>query len=458
VDVERSDAASIGPRNRVTAATPRERLARASFWTMAGAAVQLCSGMLTSIAAARILGPLHFGELAITRTTLFTAAMIAGANLGLSASRAVAALARTDPQRAGRVIGLLFNLAVLTSGGATLLCVLLAGPIARQLAAPHLRTAIAVSAPYIVFASLSAVQTGILIGLDAFRSAGSLLALEGFLTMLLLVGAAYRGGVVGAVAGIVVATAIAFLVRRDVLAARCRGHGIVVQHRGVTGEFPLIRDLVVPAVIVGLGAPPFAWMARAMLTRQDHGLVSVGLFSAAYAWGSSVLTIGTQVTRPAMPILTSVFAAGGTEDFRRLLRDTVLLTFSIAMLAALPMMLLSPWIMRAFGPMFESGALVLTIIVASSVLGAVSSALRSALVASSSMWGQAMQSLLWGLTLVGTFYVLRRQGAVGLATAYLVAFAIALMVQAAMTLQASRRPRQPIVPIALPEPIVPPVM
>ena len=418
-------------------ANPRAQLARGTIWTMAGTGGHLAAGVIASVAAARILGPLRFGELAITRTTLFTIMLLAGASIGVATSRAVASMAGSDPERAGRVIGLLFNAVLATSIVATLICIVLAAPIARLVGAPQLATVLAVSAPYIIFTSLSAVQTGALTGLHAFEAAGSMLAFEGVLTGALLISAAYAGGIIGAVAAMVAASAIAFLARGRILAAVGRRHGVVVRHRGVAAELPLIRTLVIPSVLFGLGAQPFAWFARMMLAHGDHGLVEIGIFSAAYSWGASVLTIPAQVTRPAMPILTSLFAKGATADFRRLLRDTLLFVFGTATLVALPIMLLAPWIMRAYGKQFESGALVLVVVAASSLLASLSGALRSALVAVGKVWGQAMQSLLWGVTLVVAFTLLRVHGAIGLAAAYAIAFAASLAAQAVLTVFAA---------------------
>jgi O-antigen/teichoic acid export membrane protein len=201
--------------------------------------------------------------------------------------------------------------------------------------------------------------------------------------------------------------------RKRVLMHECRRRGIVIHHRHVGAEFPLVRAVVVPSLVFGFGAPPFAWMARAILARGSHGLVELGIFSAAYAWGSAVLAVPAQVTRPSMPILTNLLAAGHIRDFHRLF---------------------SHWIMRAYGSAFVSGAMVLALVAASSILGSLSAVLRSALVAAGHVWGQALQSLVWGLTLVAVFYVFREHGAAALAGAYVAAFAVSLAIQTVFTI------------------------
>jgi O-antigen/teichoic acid export membrane protein len=314
---------------------------------------------------------------------------------------------------------------------------------------------VALISPAVLFGSVSAVQIGTLNGFEAFAANGRLLALEGLLTGALLVCGALVDGVRGAVLGIIIATAGAYFLRRHAIASICRDEGIAIRRRGrIVAEIPLLRSLVLPSALFGLGAQPFAWLARALLARGTHGLAEVGVFSAAYSWGAAVLTVPMQVTRPAMPILTNLLAHGDRASFKRLLRDTLLLALGTALLVALPMMALAPWIMRAYGARFAAGTLVLCAVAASSILAALTAALRSALVATGEVWGQVLQSLLWGCTLIGTFYATRAHGAMALGIAYVVAFAVTLAGQVWMTMTALKTERRTRSAVDLSEPVI----
>lgn len=419
---------------------PRRRLAHASFWTMAGTGVHLGAGMLSSIALARLLGPVRFGELAILRTTLLTVTLVVGAQLGVATTRAIAALRTTDAARAGRVLGMLSTLGWSSSALAALICLVLAAPIARQLGAPGLVIPVALLAPAMLFACMSCVHTGAMNGFETFAAAGSLLAAEGVVTAVLLVAGAWVDGVRGAVLAMIASAALFWFLRRRTAASIIREHGVVVQRPPrILYEFRLIRSLVLPTALFGLATQPFAWLARVMLAR--YGLAEVGLFSAAYSWGAAVFTVPAQITRPAMSILTNLLAQGDRNGFRQLLRDTMLVACGAALVVALPLMLLSPWIMRAYGSRFATAAPVLCVIAASSILASLSAALRSALVASGEVWGQVVQSLLWGFALIGMFLALRERGAMALAIAYTVAYGLTLLIQFVLTAAALRSGR-----------------
>jgi len=219
----------------------RARLSRAGLWTIGGTAVHMAFGVLASILAARILGATHFGELSIVRTTFFTVTLLTGASLGTASSHIVAKLHGSDPERTGRVIGLLLNFVLVTGVAAMVAGVMLAGWVARKFGAPQLTGIFTATAPYIVFASLSAVHIGVLTGLEAFGAASMLLALEGVLTGIMIVIAAHLNGVAGAALAMMVAAALTLAGRNRVLKHECRRRGIVIHHRHVGAEFPLIR-------------------------------------------------------------------------------------------------------------------------------------------------------------------------------------------------------------------------
>lgn len=420
-------------------ATPRRRLARATVWNLGGTAISLGSSMLASIAVAWLLGAVDFGAFSIIRATFLTATFLVGMSLVAAMTRTVADLRVTDPARAGRVIGLFTNVVLLTGAAATAACVAFAVPLARQVGSSGLASELALCSPYVVFASVSAIQIGALNGLDAFAPAGAVLAFEGLATALATVIAAHFYGLTGAVFGIVIAAALTCIAGRAALAQRCRERGIVIRHRGVAGEMPFVRDLLLPSVLFAASAQPAAWYARTMLARGPFGLAEVGVFSAAFAWGTAVLSVPAHVSRQAMPILTSLLAAGQHRDFRRLLRDNLLLTFAIAAAVAMPLVVFAGPIMRTYGPRFANGAAVLQLLALSSVIGAMAAALRITLTAAGHFWGQVAPSALWGLTLLAAFFVLRDRGAFGLAVAYVIAFTVSLIIQGTMSFRTHGR-------------------
>jgi O-antigen/teichoic acid export membrane protein len=191
----------------------------------------------------------------------------------------------------------------------------------------------------------------------------------------------------------------------------------------------MLGSFVLPLWLLGLSLPPFEWLARLMLARGPNGLTELGIFTAAFAWGQVVLIAPAPTTRSAMPILTTCLASADAAGFRRALRDALVTAVALAMLAALPIVGLSPWIMRAYGIAFGDAAIIVAIVAVSSIVAAISGVLRTALLAAGRAWTQTLHTLTGGAVLIALFALTRGHGAFALACSYLAAFTVVLIAQ-----------------------------
>jgi O-antigen/teichoic acid export membrane protein len=408
----------------------RARMARATGLMLGGTGVQQLSAMLASVITARILGKALFGEFALIRSTTLMFAMFAGAGLGVTTTRYVAELRAADPQRTARVIRLLFTLAWGLSLAAAAVCIILAKPMAARLIhVEHLAFPLALSSIAIVLSTVGSVQIGVISGCEAFRPIAVNVAIEGIASGSLTVIGAWLAGVTGAIAGYICGLFVTFVLRHRLMVRECTRAAIPRRGDDAFSEWRLLTTFVLPAVLVGFGTQPAEWLARILLARGPGGLAEVGVFTAAMGWAGIVLFVPTQVAGPAMPILTTVLAAGDVRGFRRAVIESAAAVFGLAGLASVAIALLSPWIMALYGASFRTGAVVLAIVVSAQAFGAVTVVLRAALLALGRAWVQVSMSQVWGVAVVGCFLLLPHVSAVSLAVSYVVGFAVLLLVQ-----------------------------
>jgi O-antigen/teichoic acid export membrane protein len=426
----------------------RARLARGSIWSTLGTVSLQGTAMLAAIFTARVLGKTGFGELGLVRSTVMTFGVLAGTGLGLATTKFVAEFRSVDPARAGRLIGLLLNVAFVLSGAATLACVALSSPIAaRMMNAAWLAGPLRVGALLLFLGTVSGVQLGVLSGLEDFRAVALLSCGDAILTLSSTVLGAWLFGLTGAVAGAVLAAALAFPLKQIIVRRRCAAARIRISHRNVSEELPALWSFVLPAILLGVSAQPFEWMARVVLARRPNGFAELGLFTAAYAWGQVVLLVPSQVTAPSMPILANMYGRRDRNGFLRLLKFVAVITAGCGFAVALPLIAVSKWIMRAYGATFANGWRVLAIVAISYSVASLSSLFRATLVATGQMWWQNAHAAIWGATLAGSFFLLSSHGAIGLAFSYLIAFCVVVVTQGISAWVAVRRlgPHQPIV-------------
>src|SRR6266576_4926012 len=134
----------------------RGRLIRGPLSFLIASVTTQTMGMIASILCARVLDREAFGELSMVRTTVLMFGVLAGTGLGMAATKFVAESRDTDRARAGRHVGLLMNVGLVTGAGTTLLCVVTAGPLAiHALGAAHLSDALMVGAVMLLFNTLN---------------------------------------------------------------------------------------------------------------------------------------------------------------------------------------------------------------------------------------------------------------------------------------------------------------
>jgi O-antigen/teichoic acid export membrane protein len=409
-------------------AAVESRFAHGAFWTLTGTLLTQGSALAGSILAARILGPAEFGELGMVRSTLLLLSIPAGAGLGMVATKYVAEHRAQDPQRAGKLIGLLLNLAVMLSCVVAVLALIFAEQLASGgIQAGQLSTPLKAGSLLVVLTTINSLQTGALNGFEAFRTTSRLSLYDALLNLILIPLGARYFGVTGAILGAVITAACGMGFKHLALRQTAQAAGVTIVHRGVRSELPVIWLFALPAIIAGLTTQPFEWLGRLMLTRQDGGFSELGLFTAAQACSQIVMFLPNQLTNPALPILSSLLAGRDLAGAARLVKLNLLLTLAASAAVALPLALAAHWLMLVYG--FPAGANVLRVLLMASILTALSGFLRSLLVASGHMWWQTVHTLIWSGTLLAGWWMFSSHGALGLAISYFIAFLVVVATQ-----------------------------
>src|SRR5438552_5948956 len=147
------------------------RLARGMFWSMAGAVISRGLMFAAMVLVARMLGKKVFGELGMIQSTVGLFGTFAGFGLGVTATKHVAEFRHTDPERAGRILGL-SGLTALATGGTMAVCLFVFAPWLAEhtINAPHLTGALRIGVLLLFISALNGAQIGALAGFEAFKA------------------------------------------------------------------------------------------------------------------------------------------------------------------------------------------------------------------------------------------------------------------------------------------------
>lgn len=399
----------------------RARMAHGTFWTLVGSVIAQGAGVLGSIFSARILGKVGFGELGMIRSTVLMFGVLAGTGLGMAATKFVAEFRVKDPHKAGRMIGLFMNTAFILGGTVTLVCLIIAAPLAKSaMSAPHLAGALQVGCLLLLLNTLNGVQLGVVCGFEAFRTQSQVIVLDAIFNLVLIPAGAFFYGVTGAIGGSVLAALLGFIVKQLSMHKECKRSSIKVLHRNVSAELPALWKFVLPAVLVGVSLHPFEWLSRLFIANGINGYAEIGLFTAAYSWTQLILFLPWHIAGPTQTILANMVGMGQTKQVKKILVQGNLIVLFVAIIMAIIVGLFSTVIMATYGESYEKAAKTLSILSISSVFCAASQIPKNFLYVINRVWMVVIAQLFMGLTLCVFSLTFRKYGANGIAFSYVI--------------------------------------
>lgn len=402
----------------------RQRYFGGAFWTLFGSGISQVATFVALLIVARMLGSNAFGEYGMVQSTTGMLGLLAGLGLGLTTTKYVGELRNTDPARCGRLIGLATNLSVIAAG-AVALGLWLGAPVlaTQQLNAPQLALSLRIASLTLVFSAMTGVQTGTLMGLEAFRVTAYINLARAIFTLVLVIGGARLFGVNGIFAGMAVTAAATFLATASVQRQASRKIGIEIKYRNVWGEARTLWAFTLPGLLAMLLPGVVFWLVRGIIARQPNGYAELGVFTAADQWTQIMSFIAAGLNQVALPILSNIYGSSDWQRFRKMVLGNVLLPVFITLVFALLVIISAPWIARAYGESFTGLLGVLRIVGIVAVMQVLGGALGNLLASLGEMWWGLLFNSLWGAVLIGATSLLAKDGALGLARAYLIAYA-----------------------------------
>lgn len=405
----------------------RARLAWGAFWALVGSAAFRGLELVANVLTGRMLGKVAFGELGIIVSTVGFVSVFAAMGLGMTTTKYVAELRKTEPDRSGKIIGM-STLATIISGGLTFLILFFLSNLLaeRTLNAPQLANELRLISSLLFFEALNGVQLGTLAGLEEFKIIAQLRLLRGIINLPLMIAGVWIWGLPGAVGAMVLVSAGACLINRYVLNRECRRAGITITYRGLKTEWGVLWQFSIPAFLAGSMVGPVIWISNTILVNQPNGYAEMGIYNAANQWGTAIMFLPHVLSQAVMPMLASLYGVNDKQSTKKLLKISI---FASA-LASLPivsaLVVGSKQIMGLYGPEFTGRGEVLVLVALTTALLAIETPVGKIIAASGRMWVGTVMNLGWGLTLLtcAWLFVQRGWGANGLALSYLIAYAV----------------------------------
>lgn len=409
--------------NRIESSPIGYRLAKGVFWSMAGTVISRGLMLVASVLVARMLGKAGYGELGMIQSTVGMFGVFAGFGMGLTATKHVAEFRQSDPDRAGRIIGLSGLFAMLTGGLMALGLFIFAPWLAEHtINATHLAGVLRIGALILFINALNGAQTGALSGFEAFKTIAHVNLFVGLVSFPILVCGAHFGGLTGAVWALAINLCFNLLLNHMALRKEARRYSVPFSFRDCGREWSVLWKFSLPAVLAGSMVGPVNWACNAMLVNRPDGYGEMGIFSAANQWFALLMFLPCILGGVVLPVLSDQLGQNNTKQSMK----TLVLAIKMNLLIVTPLVLVasiaSPYIMSLYGEGFGDGWPTLVVVLMTAGLLAVQTPVGQIIAASGRMWIGFVMNMGWALIFILGTLLLVDNGSLGLATARMLSY------------------------------------
>jgi O-antigen/teichoic acid export membrane protein len=385
--------------------------------------------VIAGIIIARILGKRAYGQWGIIMSTAMMFGSLGGLGMATAAAKYVAELKNNDPLKAGRVLSLILCAGLAGVLLTSIACFGFAGLMAYRLYnAAELYVPLRANSIMLFFLMGSLILQGVMAGFEDFRGIARVNMIQGCTLFVVIVLLTYLLGLLGAVIAMAASYFTAVCFYMVTIVKKCREHGIRISGQGIWKESRVLWHYSAPGFLTSSVLHPTRLFSHAMVANTKGGFSGLGGYNAAERWQSLVLFMPRAVKRITLPMLSRL---QGDKDYKRLkkaLWANIALNGGLALMVALPIMVLSPWILRLYGPDFTQDWDILIILVGLGVFQSLIEVLSQVLACMEKMWYNFGFHVVYGAIILGGSYLLvPHYGVRGYLWAYALAVAVHML-------------------------------
>lgn len=399
------------------------RLAKGVFWSMAGSVISRGLMLCATVLVARMLGKAVYGELGMIQSTVGMFGVFAGFGLGLTAIKHVAEFRQSDPERAGRIIGL-SGLFAMGTGGLMALGLFIFAPWLAEhtINAPHLAGVLRIGALILFVNALNGAQSGALAGFEAFKTIAHVNLFVGLISFPILVTGAYFGGLTGAVWALAINLCFNWLLNHLALRKEARRYSVPFTFRNCSRELSVLWMFSLPAALSGVLVGPVIWICNAILVNRENGYAALGIYSAALQISVLIATVNNMIGQAFLPICASTLKSIN-EEFEFV---NIVLPWAIGMFCALPFLCVPElWAILLGNEYFNHNMLRTVVFVAiSSIIVAHRQGIARNFIARNFLWWSLLSNSFWGISAIICVHYFCEYGGQGMAASFAIAYSL----------------------------------
>lgn len=390
------------------------------LWNLLATIAGRSTALFISVILSRVLGKEGFGEFSIIQSTILTFGVFAGFGTGLTTTKHIAETFRTDPAKAGRILGMASIISIAFGGFMTVMLLLASFSIATNfLSSPNLTTFLRIASLSLVPSALNGSQNGALAGFEEFRKLSKVNIYSGIVTIVSVTIGVLQNDMSGALWGYNVAALISCILGARMLKVTIRENGIIRDYQNFLSEWPVLWRFSFPAMLTNTLVTPVNWVCHTMLVNQKDGFSQMAVYNVVTQWRQLLLFLPSIAAQVFLPIIASQSASESLHSIRQ---HYLKMNVAITLPFFITLSILSPFIMSLYGKSYIIHWPVFVIVQLATLAQIIQSPMITSWAANGLMWTNFTANIVWSSSLIIFSWLLISMGALGLALALFISF------------------------------------
>ena len=413
----------LGYINVIRKSSFAKKVLQGTFWLTLGSVMAKGLTALAYLVLARILTVSAYGEYGMVKSTIDNFLIFATMGVGLTATKYISELKDDDKERASNILGASIVAVTFLSGIVFLVLVLFSGTLASDvLGNESLTIPLILAGAVLLFISVNGVVSGALLGLQNYRKMSVINILQGVFLFSLLCLGGYYYGIVGAVAGNLVAMVLVCFMSLLILKSSMKAAAMRISLQRFKESLLTIYKFAVPASLGMIVVAPTIWILNTMLVNTPNGYTELGIYTAAMVFSLAIRTVNTSLSNALLPI----FLAKDIEITPKKEFFNYHGAWIMCLLISLPFILfpeIAAYVLGGKYPM-KDVIMILELSIVSTFFISFKQGIHRDMIKKNKMWLSVLSTSIFAFTALGMFFLFKEYGALGFAIAFLIGYFI----------------------------------
>ena len=412
--------------DRLSTSEIQERILQGSVWMFVGVFITKIFDLLSIIIIARILTPDEFGRLSIIKSSTFTFILFSVGCFGVTATKYIAKFITDDKEKCENILSYLRVIIPVLSLLLSLFVFFLSESIAQKVLNDiSLNIAVKLTSIAIFFSSLNSFQKGILAGLEKFKTISLISVFSGFFTTILIVTSAYNYGLEGVFFALPINSFILWLFSIHHTLKALSDSDLHFQFGNFKYFKSVLKKFTLPSFLSGMLVSPTTLYCNILLINIADGYTQMAIYTAAYNFSLISTTINNVVGNVLYPVVIKSFNSGKifVDKFN------IYSPFFLSIIINTPLIFFPEIMGLTFGDNYSNRASYITLIVVLNftIIFSLTQGISRNFAAANKMWLGLLSNIVWCLITIFSMILLKKFGAIGRSSAFLIGYFITNM-------------------------------